>query len=355
MTQGHTQEGMAGVEIEVLKEQVDNCLREAYVALHKTLQANVTKLAPKTMTVPLSTIVSSLPTPRAKLPEPLSVRQALEELDNFDIDDEDMVTYTGRSAPNNSRMRECRRKSVVVDRLPAGTTAEDIREMLSGCGRIVFVALCHPRLAASYVKGAVRSHTLHAIVQFASVQEAVRAVETMNFSWRGGPHVTHAMTEFRAPSPMKSPYQNTGKEAALSTDASSTDGSLSSGDELADVPKAQDHGGKHVESMVAHSSAPKASKGKGKKSKARAEVDGNKSPSPKKLEQVPPKRDYASWAAANPGNRAHPPRFVNSRSTPSAPGAPLGEVPRLRVPRGPDGTRGFTMGRGRLLLVPAPA
>jgi len=293
--------------------------------------------------------------PRARLPEPLSVRQAVEELDNFEIDDEDMVTYTGRSAPNNSKMRECRRKSVVVDRLPAGTTAESIRELLSGCGRIVFVTLCHPRLTASYVKGAVRSHTLHAIVQFASVQEAVRAVETMNFSWRGGPHVTHLMTDFRAPSLLKSPNQNAGREAASSTDASSTDGSLSGSDEVAEVPKTLDLDGKHVEALAGHGSVTKASKGKGKKSKAKAEVDGNKSPRPKKVDQVPPKRDYASWAAANPGNRAQPPRFVNSRSTPSAPGAPLGEGPRLRMPRGPDGTRGFTMGRGRPLLVPAPA
>lgn len=354
MTQGHTQEGMAGGEVDMLKPQVENCLREAYVALNKNLQANVTKLAPKTMTVPLSTIVSALPTPRAKLPDPLSVRQAVQELDNFEIDDEDMVTYTGRSAPNNSRMRECRRKMVVVDRLPADTTAENIREMLSDCGRIVFVALCHPRLAASYVKGAVRSHTLHAIVQFASVQEAVRAVETMNFSWRGGPHVTHTMTEFRAPSPLKSLSQNTGKEAASSTDASSTDGSTSGSDDLAEAPKAVDHG-KHMEGSAAHIGAPKASKGKGRKNKTRADLDGNKSPRPKKLEQVAPKRDYASWAAANPGNRAQPPRFVNSRMAPSAPGAPLVEGARLRGPRGPDGTRGFTMGRGRLLLVPASA
>lgn len=354
MTQGHTQEGMAGGEIDMLKEQVENCLREAYVALNKNLQANVTKLAPKTMTVPLSTIVSTLPTPRARLPDPLSVRQVVEELDNFEIDDEDMVTYTGRSAPNNSRMRECRRKSVIVDRLPAGTTAESIREMLSGCGRIVFVALCHPRLAAAYVKGAVRSHTLHAIVQFASVQEAVRAVETMNFSWRGGPHVTHMMTEFRAPSPLRSPNQNTGKEAASSTDASSTDGSMSGSEEVVEAPKVVDQG-KHMEGCAAHVGSPKGSRGKGKKSKARADTDGNKSPRPRKLEQVAPKKDYASWAAANPVNRAQPPRFVNSRAAPSAPGAPLVEGPRLRGPRGPDGTRGFTMGRGRLLLVPAPA
>lgn len=341
----------------MLKEQVENCLREAYVALNKNLQANVTKFAPKTMTVPLSAIVSSLPTPRARLPEPLSVRQAVEELDNFEVDDEDRVTYTGRSAPNNSRMRECRRKSVVVDRLPAGTTAESICELLSGCGRIVFVALCHPRLAASYIKGAVRSHTLHAIVQFATVQEAVRAVETMNFNWRGGPRVTHLMTEFRAPSPLRSLNQNAGREAPSSTDASSTDGSTT-GDELVEVPKALDQDGRHAEGLAVPSSTPKASKGKGKKNRARADVDGNKSPRPKKLEQVPPKKDYASWAAANPVNRAQPPRFVNSRSTPSAPGAPgapLGEGLRLRMPRGPDGTRGFTMGRGRLLLVPAPA
>lgn len=355
MTQGHAQEGTAGGEIDVLKEQVENCLHEAYVALNKTLQANVTKLVPKTMTVPLSAIVSVLPTPRARLPEPLSVRQAVEELDNFEVDDDAMVTYTGRCAPNNSRMRECRRKSVVVDRLPASTTAESIRELLSGCGRIVFVALCHPRLAASYVKGAVRSHTLHAIVQFATVQDAVRAVETMNFSWRGGPRVTHAMTEFRAPSPLRSPNQNTGREAASSTDASSTDGSTMGSDELAEVPKALDQDGRCVEGLAVPVGMPRASKGKGRKSKARADVDGTKSPRPKKFEQVPPKRDYAAWAAANPGNRAQPPRFVNSRSTPSAPGAPLGEGPRLRMPRGPDGTRGFTMGRGRLLLVPAPA
>lgn len=171
--------------------------------------------------------------------------------------------------------------------------------------------------------------------------------------------MTHAMTEFRAPPALKLQTQNAGRESASSTDASSTDGSTMGSEELAEVVKAdaRGKGSKHMQGLAAGDDLPKALKGKakGKKSKAKAESDGSKSPGPKKPEQVSPKRDYASWAAANPVNRAQPPRFVNSRSAPSAPGAPIGEGQRLRMPRGPDGTRGFTMGRGRLLLVPAPA
>lgn len=343
-----------GCAVQDLKEQVEFCLSDTYLALSKVLQKSITKGAPKAMSVPLSVLASAFPTTGPKAPEVLSVRAAVKGLQNIEISDEDILTYSGRSAPNSSRIRECRRKSVVVDKISPDSTAESIRELLAGCGRIVSVGICHPRLAASYVKGAFRSKSIHAIVQFASVQEAVRAVETMNFSWRGGPRVTHLMIEFRAPSPLKTRNPNISRELSMSTDSCSSDGSSNDGDESIEALKSQ---GLESESSgeltVSDNQLKKAKKTRGKKTRAKAESDTNKAQGSRKSDQPSKKRsskkDYAAWAAATPENRAQPPKFVNSSS---APGAPVADGVRPRIPRGPDGTKGFTMGRGRSLPVP---
>lgn len=196
--------------------------------------------------VPLAVIASVLPTTDAKTPDLLSVIAAMKELQNFEVSDDDIVTYNGRSVPSASRIRESRRKSVVVDKIEPNSTSgttllwgpkkymllvqektkestilliqqgccfslyfgllafrqlisglyswllltsleahnstklwpasvpwflrcqlvhflvflsysfsfatETIHELLAGCGRIVSVGVCHPRLTASYVK-----------------------------------------------------------------------------------------------------------------------------------------------------------------------------------------------------------
>lgn len=80
--------------------------------------------------VPLSVLASAFPTTGPKAPEVLSVRAAVKGLQNIEISDEDILTYSGRSAPNSSRIRECRRKSVVVDKISPDSTA-GTRQLLS--------------------------------------------------------------------------------------------------------------------------------------------------------------------------------------------------------------------------------
>lgn len=339
-----------GCPVQDLKQQVEFCFSDTYIALNKVLRSNITKGSPKAMSVSLSSVASVFPTPEAIAPDTLLVRAAMEGLQNVEVNGEDAVTYVGRSAPNGSRVRECRRKSVVVDRIPVDSTAETIRELLAGCGRIVSVGICHPRLAASYVKGAFRSKALHAIVQFATVQDAVRAVETTNFSWRGGPRVTHLMIDFRAPSPLKAQNQNVSREAATSTDNSSTDGEDLVGSCKSGCLDSESSG----EFAVPPNILKKPKKNKSRKSLGKNESDNsNKLQGSKKPDTAASRRsnkkDYAAWAAATPENRAQP-RFGNSST---APGAPVIDGIRPRLPRGPDGTRGFTMGRGRPLPLPA--
>lgn len=342
-----------GSVVQDLKQQVEFCLSDTYFALSKTLQKSITKCAPKAMSVPLSVVASALPTTGAKAPEMQAVRTAVEGLQNVEIDEAGILIYRGRSAPNSSRTRECRRKSVVVDKIPADSTAQSVHELLAGCGRIISIGICHPRLAASYVKGAFRSKNVHAIVQFATVQEAVRAVEKMNFSWRGGPRVTHLMVEFRVPSPLRARNQNITREALMSTDSSFSEGSSNDGDESIETLKSQELESESSGELVVSDQPKKQNKNRSRKARAKAESDGNKSQVSKKSDQLSKKhtsrKDYAAWAPAAPENRAQPPRFVNSSS---APGAPVVDGGRPRMPRGPDGTKGFTMGRGRSLPVP---
>lgn len=338
-----------------LKQQVEFCLSDAYLALSKVLQNEIKKNAPKTICVPLSVVASALPTPEAKAPDLTSVIAALKELQNTELCDDDTVKCSGRSIPSASRAREFRRKSVVVDKIPLDSTSESVCNLLEGCGRIVSVGVCHPRLTASYVKGAFRSKTLHAIVQFATVQGAMHAVETTNFSWRGGPRVTHLMTEFRPPSPLRPHNQNIPREATMANDSSSSDGVINEGDDLVEGIKTCEMEPTILREWETTENQPK----KGRKARRRtrrasADHGSKKSEGMQKPDHVgkkpPTKKDYAAWAAATPANRAQPPRFVNSTT---APGAPIVEGIRPRIPRGPDGTRGFTMGRGRLLPVPA--
>lgn len=326
----------------VLAQQLEFCLSDTYVALSKVLQKNLVKTGNKSMSVPLSIAASVLPTPCSHPPEVEALRSAVEAIPHMEVDAEGTLTYVGRSVPAGNRIGECRRRTVVVDRIANDTSTESICDLLAECGTIVAATICHPRLTASYVKGAYRSNTVHALIQFANVDDAVRAVENMNFSWRGGPRVTHLMIEFRAPSPLRSRNRSPMRMSSPANDGSSSDSSKETED--GDVVKAKtgEENGANGD-VEKDENISNNKKKKSKKSKTKPDSEGKKS-----------KKDYAAWAAASPENRVQPPRFTNSNMSLRAPGViPVDGIAPRRVVKGPDGTRGFTMGRGRSLPVPA--
>lgn len=345
----------AETSVEVLAQQLEFCLSDTYIALSRVLQKNLVKTDNKTMSVPLSVVAAVLPVPYSHPPGIESLQAAVETIPHMEVDEEGTLTYVGRTVPAGNRIGECRRRTVVVDGLANDATSESVCNLLSECGTIVAATICHPRLTTSYVKGAFRSRTVHALVQFSSLDDAVHAVETMNFSWRGGPRVTHLMIEFRAPSPLRSRNRSPLGFNSPANDGFSSDSSKEPED--AEVLKAKtehvsdekgSNGGLDKDENINEGKKKK----KNKKNKTNPDSDGKKAEQGTKKQAA--KKDYASWAAASPENRVQPPRFTNSRMSQSVPGViPVdGIVPR-RVVKGPDGTRGFTMGRGRPLPVPA--
>jgi len=327
----------------VLAKQLEFCLSDTYVALSKALQKHLAKTGNKSMSVPLSVVASVLPTSSSIPPEVDALRTAVETIPHMEVDEEGILTYVGRSIPAGNRIGECRRRTVVVDRISNDATTESICDLLAECGTIVAATICHPRLTASYVKGAYKSNTVHALIQFANVDDAVRAVESMNFSWRGGPRVTHLMIEFRAPSPLRSRNRSPMRMGSPANDGFSSDSSKDMEDGEVEKAKTGPVGDEKGSSGDMDKDENNKKKKKSKKSKLKPDTEGKK-----------PKKDYAAWAAASPENRVQPPRFTNSNMNPSAPGVvPIDGVAPRRVVKGPDGTRGFTMGRGRSLPVPA--
>lgn len=327
---------------EDLRQQVEFCLSDTYVALCNALRTSITKDASKGASVPLSVVVNTLPTAEAKPPELASVRAALLSCPDVEIDDSDNVICHGKLSPNGSRVRECRRKSVVVDGIPDDSTAESVHQLLAGCGRLVSVGVCHPRHTAFYAKGTFHSRNVHGIAQFSTVQEAIHAVSTMNISWRGGPRVTHLMKEFRPPSPLKPRNQNVVRDTPTPTDSSSNDGSTN-GENLQDCDM--------LENLAMKPKQTRGKKNRGKNDSENVNLQGSKRSEQPAVRHA--RREFEVQAVAAPETRSHPRRFVNSKSPTGAPGASATDGVHPRRPRGPDGTRGFTMGRGRPLMVAA--
>ena len=287
-------------------------------------------------------------------------------------------------------------RTVVAENLPSGgadgaPTAASLDALFAKAGRVRMLRVCPPTssgatggrstlqsAAAEDPWGALNvvSTQTHALVEYETRSEALAAVAQLNdgTNWRTGLRVRLVRREGPAFARSKAPEPAKGAAAAEGGAAAST--AAAEGAEAAEAAE----GGEAAagEAGGEAGGAPKAHKagGKGKKEK-------------------PPKRDYAAWASAGahretqqreraaaaaaaeawgpdaPGEAAAAPTAAASAEPASSDGAvrpvrrfapPSGAAaaapgggPAVREAAMPDGTRGFSRGRGRPLPSPFAA
>lgn len=202
---------------------------------------------------------------------------------------------------------ELQLRTVIAENLPDDHSHQKIEKMFNVVGSIKSIRICQPQehnASRSNKSDIVVSHKLHALVEYENSETAERAAEKLNDegNWRKGMRVRLMLK--------RSPKSAT-KTRKMDFDAC-LDDDVSTQHVAEDVPR--------------HNTSE-------------AESDDNSS--------------KKSWVKnrAKPKNR---PQLQSVRSLPTpvshSSGSFLGQQP-MKGPRMPDGTRGFTMGRGKPLVV----
>jgi La-related protein 7 len=286
-------------------------------------------------------------------------------------------------------------RTVVAENLPCGgadgaPTAASLDALFAKAGRVRMLRVCHPTssgatggrstlqsAAAEDPWGALNvvSTQTHALVEYETRGEALAAVAQLNdgTNWRTGLRVRLVRREGPAFARSKGPEPAPAKGAAEGGIASAAEGAEAAEAAEGWAAAAGEAGGEGSGVAKAH----KAPGAKGKKEK-------------------PPKRDYAAWASAGahretqqreraaaaaaaeawgpdaPGDAAAAPPAAASSAEPASSDGAVRPVRRFAPPSGaaaaapgggpavreaamPDGTRGFTRGRGRPLPSPFAA
>jgi hypothetical protein len=293
-------------------------------------------------------------------------------------------------------------RTVVAENLPGVPTAASLEPLFARAGRVRMLRLCEPTAGGGGSKSTLQaaaaadpwgalnvvSTQQHALVEYESRAEALAAVATLNdnTNWRTGLRVRLVRRD--APSPFAKQQAQRGggggEEAAAAAAGAEGDAAATAAGGGGEQAAAAGEGGAEGSGADGASFAP-AGKGRGRKERA-------------------PKRDYAAWAsvgahrdtqekaraaaAAAAGGKADdafgapdgaPDAAVTAAAASSpavasdgtvrpvrrfAPpsggvhgsgaGAGTGTGPAVREAAMPDGTRGFTRGRGRPLNPPLP-
>ncbi|GFP85451.1 la-related protein 6c [Phtheirospermum japonicum] len=201
---------------------------------------------------------------------------------------------------------ELQLRTVIAENLPDDHSHQKIEKMFNVVGSIKSIRICQPQehnSSRSNKGDIVVSHKLHALVEYENSETAERAAEKLNDegNWRKGMRVRLMLK--RSP------------KSVLKSRKSDFDACI------------DDDGSNHH-----------ASEDASRHNTSEAESDDN---SGKK-----------SWSR-NRGKPKHRPQLQSARSLPTPSFHSTGSCPGqlMKGPRMPDGTRGFTMGRGKPLVV----
>lgn len=206
---------------------------------------------------------------------------------------------------------------VVVENLPQDYSYQNIEKIFSVVGSVKTVRICHPQEsnASRSSKGDVLiSNKVHALVEYESTEQAEKAVEKLNDerNWRKGLRVRMLLR--RSPrSVIKSR-----KQEYDHFDRTSDDEEVPTQESLEDSTQAMEQSVDNNVEEISNGSKRGWSRGRGK-----------------------PLRRSQSHGHGGRGFLSPSPQSTGGLQSES----PIKQIPR--GPRTPDGTRGFTMGRGK--------
>ncbi|CAA0826452.1 La-related protein 6C [Striga hermonthica] len=206
---------------------------------------------------------------------------------------------------------ELQMRTVIAENLPDDHSHQKIEKMFNVVGSIKSIRICQPQehnASRSNKSDVVVSHKLHALVEYETAETAEKAAEKLNDegNWRKGMRVRLMLKRSSNPQP---------KTVVKSRKPETFDACV------------DDNGPTH------HSPEDTS-----RYNTSETESDDN---------------SKRSWSRNRAKSKHRPLQGARSLPTPSSHsmGSCPGQQPK-KGPRMPDGTRGFTMGRGKPLIVP---
>ncbi|KAI5065861.1 hypothetical protein GOP47_0018485 [Adiantum capillus-veneris] len=227
-------------------------------------------------------------------------------------------------------LEEIQSRTVVAENLPDDHSIESMEQLFSSVGNVKMIRVCEPEAsngtnqAAKFSKAdMVVSNKLHALVEYETVEQAERAVAelTDQGNWRRGLHVRLLLRRTNKHNASKSHKVNEGADGSGPEDDAATSASDNVVDRGGEEGNIQDRS----EELPGGDNAQLD--GSSKKGRGRGRVRG---------------RGRGQYHPN--GGRSHPvgtPPQANMLSN--------FEVKPPLGPRMPDGTRGFTLGRGKVM------
>ncbi|KAG7611966.1 RNA recognition motif domain [Arabidopsis suecica] len=216
--------------------------------------------------------------------------------------------------------------TVLVENLPEDHSDENIREIFGKAGSIKSVSICDPNATEESEKGGKKEHfirtRLHAFVEYETVEAAEKAVATLNNEqdWRNGLRVKlleQAAGKFAQRRPAR-------KEVDKEKDTTGRVHDQTGGDKNKKTREHQNHRLHHSDNPADDDGGNKnGNKGRGGGQGRRQNHQGG--------------NGIGHGTASSSSHHNYHPVEVSKR--------PPG-------PRMPDGTRGFTMGRGKVIPPP---
>ncbi|XP_010930389.1 la-related protein 6C isoform X2 [Elaeis guineensis] len=227
-----------------------------------------------------------------------------------------------RKQPFTERDKEeLQSRTVVVENLPEDYSRQNLEKIFSVAGSVKNIRICHPQepnSAKSSKTDVLISNKLHALVEYETVEQAEKAVEKLNDerNWRKGLRV-RTMSRRSPRSVIRTRRSDYDHFDIVSEDEQS--------------PSSQTVGSLHIEQLLEHNIEDNQNTTKKGWGRGRAKLHG---------------------MVQNHNGRG----LLSQTPQPGCLGqSEASSKQMLQGPRMPDGTRGFTMGRGKPLTPVLPA
>uniref|UniRef100_A0A0E0AEX9 RRM domain-containing protein n=1 Tax=Oryza glumipatula TaxID=40148 RepID=A0A0E0AEX9_9ORYZ len=237
---------------------------------------------------------------------------------------------------------ELQSRMIIAENLPEDSSRNSLEKIFGVVGSVKNIKMCHPQepsTARASKSDTLVSNKMHALVEYESSQQAEKAVEKLNDerNWRKGLRVRTVLR--RSPKSVmrlkrtEFDLNSDDEQSPMSSDLSPT--ATATAAELSAEAAGHDQGGE--QQMMMNSS--KKGGGWARGGRGKLQVAAPHSP------QSAPAGSVGHFEPASPRHK------LPASPRHKCPSSPRQPPPHAHGPRMPDGTRGFTMGRGKPLLV----
>ncbi|KAJ8433882.1 hypothetical protein Cgig2_021265 [Carnegiea gigantea] len=251
-------------------------------------------------------------------------------------------------------MDELQARIIVAENLPEDHCHQNLMKIFSAVGSVKSIRTCQPQPSNNGASATPRppktenlySNKLHAFVEYESVELAEKAVAELNDEddWRSGLRVRLLLKRGSKPAPTR------GKKAVSEADLTCEEEDASTSEQNQNEKQSEDPSGQSDVQSHDHGEEPNLDKEGGQKKgrnrgrgkgRGRGQHQNQNQHQNQHLHQHPHHHHHHQ---TNKGNHVGAPPAAN---------AGHGEQPKQQPPgpRMPDGTRGFSMGRGKPLTV----